>query len=99
METFIKAIETFGKQEYDVRKIETTPDYAPPPWLANKNETIDLTMCATPKGAIRERIQAEFTSLMAEKYGEHDRVYMDGSLMDDKVGFAVVTNNRTIKKR
>jgi hypothetical protein len=43
-----------------------------------KNETIDLTMCATPTGAIRERIQAEFTSLMADKYGEHDRVYTDG---------------------
>jgi hypothetical protein len=35
---------------------------------------------------------------MADKYGEHDRIYTDGSLMDDKVGFAVVTNNRTIKK-
>jgi ribonuclease HI len=42
--------------------------------------------------------QVEFTSLMADKYGEHDRIYRDGSLMDDKVGFAVVTNNRTIKK-
>jgi hypothetical protein len=30
---------------------------------------------------------------MAGKYGEHDRIYTDGSLMDDKVGFAVVTNN------
>jgi hypothetical protein len=87
-----------GKQEIDVRKIETTPNYARPPWLGNKNDTIDLTMCATPKGASKERIQAEFTSLMAEKYEEHDRVYTDGSLMDDKVGFTVVTNNRTIKK-
>jgi hypothetical protein len=94
---FIKVIETFGKQEIDVLKIETTPDYARPP--ANKNEIIDLTMCATPKGASRERIQAEFTSLMADKYVEHDRVYTDGSSMDDKVGFAVVTNNRTISKR
>jgi hypothetical protein len=66
--------------------------------LANKNKTIDLTMCATPKGASRERLQAEFTSFMADKYGEHDRMYTDGSLMDDKIGFAVVTNNRTIKK-
>jgi hypothetical protein len=56
-------------------------------------------MCATPKGASREGIQAEFTSFMADKYGEQDRIYTDGSLMDDKIGFAVVTNNRTIKKR
>jgi hypothetical protein len=46
---FMKAIETFGKQEIEVRKIETTPAYARPPWLANKNETIDLTMCAIPQ--------------------------------------------------
>jgi hypothetical protein len=58
-----------------------------------------FTMCAIPKGASRERIQTEFTSLMADKYGKHDRIYTDGSLMDDKVGFAaIVTNNRTIKK-
>jgi hypothetical protein len=35
---------------------------------------------------------------MADKYGEHDLVYTDGLLMDDKIGFAVVTNNLTIKK-
>jgi hypothetical protein len=37
-----------------------------------------VTMCATPKGTSRERIQAEFTSLMVDKYGEHDRIYTDG---------------------
>jgi ribonuclease HI len=56
-------------------------------------------MCASLKEAIRERIQVEFTSFMADKYGEHNRIYTFGSLMDDKVGFAVVTNNRTIIKR
>jgi hypothetical protein len=55
-------------------------------------------MCATPKETSRERIQAEFTTLMANKYGEHNQIYTDGSLMDDKVGFGVVTNNRNIKK-
>jgi hypothetical protein len=95
---FMKAIEAFGKQEIDVRKVETTPAYTRPPWLVNENETIDLTMCAIPKGASRERIQAEFTSLMVDKYGEHVRIYKDGSLMDDKVGFAIVTENRTINK-
>jgi hypothetical protein len=59
---FMKAIEIFGKQEISVRKVETTPSNTRPPWLVNENETIDLTMCAIPKGATRERIQAEFTS-------------------------------------
>jgi hypothetical protein len=55
---FMNAIQTFGKQEIDVRKIETTPAYARPPWLANKNKTIDLTMCATPKGASTQLVHS-----------------------------------------
>jgi hypothetical protein len=33
---------------------------------------------------------------MTDKY---DQIYTDGSLKDDKVGFAIVANNQTIKKR
>jgi hypothetical protein len=82
-----------------VHKIEITPAYTRPPWLINRNETIDLTMCAISKGASKERIKAEFTSVMADKYEEYDQIYTDGSLKDDKVGFAIVTNNQIIKKR
>jgi hypothetical protein len=46
-----------------------------------------------------ERIKAEFTSLMADKYEEYGKIYTDGSLKDDKVGFAIVTNNQIIKKK
>jgi hypothetical protein len=82
-----------------LRKVEITPAYTRPPWLVDENETIDLTMCAIPKGASKERIKAEFTSLMADKYEDSDQIYTDGSLKDDKVGFAIVTNNQIIKKR
>jgi hypothetical protein len=95
----MKAIEIFGNQKIDVRKVETTPAYTRPPWLVEENETIDLTMCAILKGASTERIKAEFTSLMADKYEEYVQIYTDGSLKDDKVGFAIVTNNQIIKKR
>jgi hypothetical protein len=61
---FMKTIEIFGNQEIDVSEI--TPAYTRPPWLVDENETIDLTMCAIPKGASKGRIKAEFTSLMAE---------------------------------
>jgi hypothetical protein len=56
-------------------------------------------MCAIPKGASKEKIKAEFTSLMANKYEKYDKIYTDGSLNDEKVGFAIVTNNQIIKKR
>jgi hypothetical protein len=90
---FMKAIEIFGNQEIGVFKVEITPAYNWPPWLVDENETIDLTMCAIPKGASKERIKAEFTSLMAEKYEEYNQIYTDGSLKVDKVGFDIVTNN------
>jgi hypothetical protein len=64
----MKAIEIFGNQVIDERKVEITPVYTRPPWLVDENKTIDLTMCAIPKGASQERIKAEFTSLMADKY-------------------------------
>jgi hypothetical protein len=36
---------------------------------------------------------------MAVKYEEHDQIYTDGSLKDDKVGFGIATNKQIIKKR
>jgi hypothetical protein len=40
---FMKAIEIFGNQEIDVRKVEATPAYTRPPWLVDENKTTDLT--------------------------------------------------------
>jgi hypothetical protein len=48
---FMKAIEIFGNQDIDVRKVENTPAYTRPPWLVDENETIGITMCAIPEGA------------------------------------------------
>jgi hypothetical protein len=93
---FMKAIEIFGNQEIDVHKLKPTQpilDYH------DENEPIDLTMCAIPKGASKERIKAEFQSFMADKYEEYDQICSDGSLKDDKVGLGIVTNNQIIKKR
>jgi hypothetical protein len=70
---FMKAIEIFGNQEINIRIVEITQACALPPGYVDENETIDLTMCAIPKGASKERIKAEFTSLMANKYKEYDQ--------------------------
>jgi hypothetical protein len=40
----MKAIEIFGNQEIDMRKVEITPAYFRPTWLVDENKTIDLTM-------------------------------------------------------
>jgi hypothetical protein len=34
---FMKAIQIFGNQEIDLRKIEITPAYTRPPWLVDEN--------------------------------------------------------------
>jgi hypothetical protein len=80
-------------------KVEITPTHTRPPWLFDKNETIDLTMCAIPKRASKERIKTDFTFLMADKYEEYDQIYTDGSLKDGKVRFDIVTNKPIIKKK
>jgi hypothetical protein len=56
---FMKAIEIFGNQEIEVRKVEITPAYTRPPWVVDENETIDLSICAIPKRASQGRIKAE----------------------------------------
>jgi hypothetical protein len=94
---FMKAIEIFGNQEINLRKNEIPPAYTRPRWLVDENETIDLSMCAIPKGASNERIKAESTSLMVYEHEEYDQIHTDGSLKDNKVGFAIVTNNQIIK--
>jgi hypothetical protein len=91
---FMKAIETFGKQEIDVRKVDTTPVYTRPPLTKTRPSILPCV----PFPRDRVGIESSQNLLMVEKYREHDRIYTDGSLMDDKVGFAIVTDNRTIKK-
>jgi hypothetical protein len=56
-------------------------------------------MCAILKGASKERIKAEFTSFTADKYEECDQIYTDGSLKDDKVGFAVSLQTTKLLKK
>jgi hypothetical protein len=70
---FMKAMEVFGNQEIDGRKVETTPAYTRPPWLIGENETIDLTMCAESQG----RKESSSYLLMADKYEEHAQIYTD----------------------
>jgi hypothetical protein len=92
-------IKIFGKQEIDVRKVETTPSYTRPPWLVNENEPIDLIMCAFLKERVGKESRQNFHHLWrtnTKNTIEYTRMDRDG---DGKLGFAIVTNNRIIKKR
>jgi hypothetical protein len=46
-----------------------------------------------------ERYRTETVRTLDEDYGKHVKIYTEGSKMGDKVGYAVVKEEHTIKKR
>jgi hypothetical protein len=50
-------------------------------------------------GTSSERYMTETARTLDEDYGKHVNIYTDGSNMGDKVGYAVVKEEHTIKKR
>jgi ribonuclease HI len=47
------------------------------------------------KGTPNEMFRAEFQELVNEKYNDHTRIYTDGSKKEEKVGYAVVTDQQS----
>jgi ribonuclease HI len=46
-----------------------------------------------------ERYRKETARMLYEDYGKHVKIYTEGSKMGDKVGYGVVKEEHTIKKR
>jgi hypothetical protein len=51
------------------------------------------------KGTPNEIFRAEFQELANEKYNDHPRIYIDGSKKEEKVGYAVVTDQQSTQRR
>jgi hypothetical protein len=51
------------------------------------------------RGTSYDRFQAETFRILNEKYEHHSKIYTDGSKKDEKVGYAVVLSESTIKRR
>jgi hypothetical protein len=52
------------------------------------------------KGTPNEIFRAEFQELVNEKYNEHTRIYTDdGSKKEEKVGYAVVTDQESTQRK
>jgi hypothetical protein len=49
------------------------------------------------KGTPNEILRAEFQQLVKEKYNDHTRIYTDGPKKEEKVGFAVVTDQQSTR--
>jgi hypothetical protein len=82
-----------------MRKIELSPQYYRPPWTEIDQSKFDFELCTIQRGSNNRRFQAETTRLLDEKYRLHIKAYTDGSKKEEKVGYAVVLPERTIKRR
>jgi hypothetical protein len=81
------------------RKIETAHRYNRAPWMINADKCLDFTMCSITKRASRERIVAECTATPEGEYKEQLKIFTNGSMKDERGGYAIVTPETTIKNR
>jgi ribonuclease HI len=56
-------------------------------------------MCSITERARRERIVVECTATLEGKYNKRLKIFTDGSLKDERVGYAIVAPKTTIKNR
>jgi hypothetical protein len=49
--------------------------------------------------ASSERFRRETAKIIQEQYERHEKIYTDGFKKDERVGYAVITPNRTYRRR
>jgi hypothetical protein len=67
--------------------------------MDDADKCLDLTMCSITKRASRERGIYQYTATLEGKYNERLKIFTDGSLKDERVGYAIVIPETTIKYR
>jgi hypothetical protein len=85
---FVRAKEACFQLEVDVDQM-AQPEYTP--WITNRDNNIDTTLLALPKGSSTLRIRAELETTLNTNYPNSTQIYTYGSKMEGKVGCAVVT--------
>jgi hypothetical protein len=94
---FIRAAKLLGQMDIDGRKVEKTLDYIRTPWYTDDGEkNMVWSLCKMRKGTPNEIFRAEFQELVNKKYNDHTRIYTDGSKKEEKVWYAVVTDQQSI---
>jgi hypothetical protein len=80
--------------------VESARQLEHPSWIEDNMENVNTQMTTIPKGTATARFKAEM-ELTIEEEGLEEcvRVYTDGSLMEDRVGCAIICETREIKIR
>jgi hypothetical protein len=68
-------------------------------WKPDNEKQFDVRLSAFGPGTSSKRYRMETARTLDEDYRKHVKIYTDGSKMGDKVGYAVVKEEHTIKKR
>jgi hypothetical protein len=92
-------MEYFGKLQIDTRKMERSLQYFRPPWTNIDYNRFDYELSVIRRGASNKRFQAVTFRILIEKYEHHNKIYTDESKKDEKVKYAVVLCESTIKRR
>jgi hypothetical protein len=75
----------------DLDTVDSASQLEHPPWNWDNMEHVITQMTTIPKRTITARIKAEMEQTIEEEGLEkYARVYTDGSLMDDRVGCAII---------
>jgi hypothetical protein len=85
--------------DIDGRKVEKTLDYKRTQWYTDDGRSMDWALCKMRKGTLIEIFRAEFQKLVNEKYNDHTRIHTDGSKKEEKEGYAVITDQQSIRRR
>jgi hypothetical protein len=86
--------------EVDLDTVESARQLEHLPWIGDNMEIVNTQMTAIPKGTETARIKAEMEQTIEEEgLQEYVRVYTDESLIEDRVGCAIICEVREIKTR
>jgi hypothetical protein len=88
-----------GTLQIEMRKIEITPQYNRPPWTTIDHQQHDIELCAVVRGSNNQHFQAKSSRILKEKYECHIKIYTNGSKKEEEVGYAVVREQKTIKRK
>jgi hypothetical protein len=69
------------------------------PWKPVNERQFDVRLSAFGPGTSSVRYRTETARTLDEDYGKHVNIFTDGSKMGDKVVYAIVREEHTIKKR
>jgi hypothetical protein len=95
---FIRTAEYRGETQIDIRRIKKLSRYHRPPWKSVEEKEYNIRLSAFGPEMSSERYRTVMTTTLEVDYRKHVKIYTDGSNIGDKMGYAIVKEEHTIRK-